>query len=71
MNNVILMAALMCAKPVIIDSTKTKWTSNDQWVYETAVRRCPMKYDNSPCLKTFIKHGYQSYHAICGAAIGE
>lgn len=68
MKAIILVAALACPKPRIVDTTKTTWSKNDQWVYETAVRRCPEKYRYSPCLKYFIKKGYQNYSAICGAA---
>jgi hypothetical protein len=31
-----------------------------------AQKRCPRLYKNSPCLRIFMKLGFQDYRALCG-----
>lgn len=70
MLTALLAAALSCPTPVIENRVQT-WTENDQWNYETAIKRCPTKFPEAPCLKLFIKKEDYLYEAICGEKLNE
>lgn len=57
---------MICALVIMINLTKLPWTEIDVKNKIVAKHRCITKYDDSPCLKKFIKVGDQTYRAICG-----
>lgn len=62
----ILVAALVCPKPRVIDTVAAPWTDFDTQSFERAQKRCKEKYPNSPCLKRFERTAPLTYIAICG-----
>lgn len=60
-----LLLSLSCPKTTIINHTKI-WTEQDQKTLKGAEKRCGELYEDSPCLKTFIKKEELLYNAVCG-----
>jgi hypothetical protein len=72
MTSVILALELAlgfsCPKTLVFNKTDT-WVEHDNKSMKVAAKRCPQIYKRSPCLKVFIKKGFQDYNAICGHEI--
>lgn len=67
MIRLLLLAALSCPKPEIINSSGYQWNSFDQKTLNRAKVRCGQLYPNSPCVKKFMKTDKMTYQVICGA----
>ncbi len=73
MINAVIFSLLLAGTPVnnscppikIINETLT-WNENDGRVLRSTIRRCPVKYPDSPCLKKFWKKEEMTYWALCG-----
>ena len=61
----IIILALNCPNPKVINKTKT-WVKLDEQTFNRAKKRCGEIYPEAPCLKTFIKKEERAYQAICG-----
>lgn len=55
-----------CPKPVMINQSDEVWKDIDYENFEKAKVRCKEKFENSPCLKKFIKRQPLTYWVICG-----
>ena len=62
----LLMLALSCPKPMMINQTKEPWSSWDKSRMHYCASHCSMEYDDAPCLKKFYKSGHQTYFCLCG-----
>lgn len=59
-----------CSKPDLVNRTDLPWNKHDYSQVKVASNRCKTLYDGrSPCLKVFIKKGFQDYSAICGRSM--
>lgn len=56
---------LTCIATILINLTNQPWNKHDLEVKDFASKRCVVHYQNSPCLKKFIKKDKQTYNAIC------
>ncbi len=52
--------------PVKIINESSTWSEIDGRMLRSAIRRCPVKYPDSPCLKRFWKKEELTYWALCG-----
>jgi len=62
----LILLALYCPIPKIINNTSFPWNSYDQKTLDHAKIRCKELYSNSPCLITFTKTAEKDYRVICG-----
>lgn len=64
----ILVAALSCPKPVMLNETSFPWNKRDYQVLRQVKKRCGEIYPDAPCVKLFKKYGDgHDYSVICGA----
>lgn len=72
----LVLATLLTAKHASAESicpttrveNKTDyWTDQDAITLKRAKTRCGEIYEDSPCLKLFIKKDDYTYNAVCGA----
>ena len=65
MINLLILLTLNCPQTIIINKTDN-WSPANQRSYKYAKLRCSTLFPKTaPCLKTFIKTGYNSFRAIC------
>ena len=61
-----LSLAATCPDTKVINSSDLQWTPQDNKIYKLNVGFCKRKTPKNPCVKTFIKTGYNRYHIVCG-----
>jgi hypothetical protein len=67
MKLIVVPFLLLCPKTEMINISKDPWERIDYQMAESARKRCPEKFPNSPCLVRFVKVEDRMYRAICGA----
>ncbi len=70
-KTILLVAALSCGKPQLMNLTKFPWNDFDSQTLTRATKRCGEIYKQAPCVKVFFKTGEQDYRVICGKENGE
>lgn len=65
MKTLMLYLTLNCPDTRIVNMSKLKWVKEDDVQLQFTKTQCIKFYPRSPCLKTFIKRGFQNYWAIC------
>ena len=63
------MTNLICIATIWINLTNLPWNDHDKKIYKSAVHTCKtnVRYkDDTPCVKSFTKSGFQMYRVICG-----
>jgi hypothetical protein len=63
----ILLTALSCPAPKVINTSGHAWNDFDQKTLVRAQQRCVHHFPNSPCLLSLLKYAKLDYRAQCGA----
>lgn len=56
----------MCALTIIVNLSTEMWNKADQEALDGVKSNCSKYYEDSPCLKEFIKKEPGVYNVICG-----
>lgn len=59
------MINLICPALIIVNFSGEPWKEIDQKNLDVAKYRCIQIFEDSPCLKKFIKKEPRTYNAIC------
>lgn len=62
----ILLAATLCLVPPQIIGFSTPHTEEERKVIESATKRCPELYKDSPCVSRIKKLGDHNFAVTCG-----
>lgn len=64
-----ILAKLMCIATIIVNDSSLEWNKHDSKMLKYSKNVCATRkrYEDTPCLKKFIKKGKKNYWAICGA----
>lgn len=66
------LSTLTCPDTIMIGfPTPDSMTWNDVEIYSQAVKECPKRYPNSPCLVRFELVSFQNYKITCGRTLDE
>lgn len=58
--------ASACPQTLMTNKTKYPWNDWDRSRMAYCQKKCPSEYDDSPCLKKFIKIGKRDFYCECG-----
>ena len=61
----LILAFNMCLPATFINRTEFAWNKFDQQTFLRATKRCGELFENTPCVKQFIKTGKIDYQVVC------
>lgn len=71
MISLIMLLSSSCPETKMVNRTEFPWNDFDRQTLARAKKRCGELYENSPCVKLFIKRTANDYSVLCGRAKDE